>query len=215
MEEKTFLCDNCGQRHPIHLKTVFRNQQLCPGCLEQTTLVCSRCGERIWAEDNSGTDSTPLCDPCYTHHYTVCDHCGRLLQNSEAYYKSDDDDNTLCYDCYHSNSRGRAIRDYYYKPAPIFYGKGPRFFGVELEVDGAGEDNVNARKVLDIANREHITLYCKHDGSLDDGFELVRYSRNMVLVIALISMRTWLPHGSMTRMAPIPRKKPPHIISMW
>lgn len=170
MEEKTFLCDNCGQRHPSHLKTIFRSQQLCPGCLNQTTLLCSRCGERIWAEDNSGTDSTPLCDSCYTHHYTICDRCGRLLQNNEAYYESDDDDNTLCYDCYHSNSRGRAIRDYYYKPAPIFYGKGPRFFGVELEVDGAGEDNVNARKVLDIANREHITLYCKHDGSLDDGF---------------------------------------------
>ena len=55
MEEKTFLCDNCGHRHPIHLKTVFRDQQLCPGCLDQTTLICSRCGERIWAEDNSGT----------------------------------------------------------------------------------------------------------------------------------------------------------------
>ena len=42
MEEKTFLCDNCGQRHPIHLKTVFRNQQLCPIKQPFSAAVCSR-----------------------------------------------------------------------------------------------------------------------------------------------------------------------------
>ena len=47
---------------------------------------------------------------------------------------------------------------------------------MELEIDGAGEVSGNARHLLDIANgsgREH--LYCKHDGSLEDGFELVTH----------------------------------------
>lgn len=173
--KSTFLCDNCGTRHPVHTLTVFREQNLCPTCLEETTLLCSRCGERIWAEDNAGTSNTPLCEPCFERHYTLCSCCGRLLHNEGALYESDDDDNSLCHTCYHSAQRPRTIHDYYYRPNPIFYGTGPRYFGVELEVDGAGEDSTNARRVLDIANRHETTAYCKHDGSLDDGFELVTH----------------------------------------
>ena len=175
MEEKTFLCDNCGQHHPISKRTLFQNQNLCASCLNLTTVVCSRCGKRIWREDNSGNSDMPLCDHCYTHHYTICDRCGRLLRNEDAYYEDEDSDDSLCYTCYNSTNSNRAIRDYYYKPAPTFYGKGPRYFGVELEVDGAGEDHDNARAVLNIANRDSIRLYCKHDGSLDDGYELVTH----------------------------------------
>ena len=64
---------------------------------------------------------------------------------------------------------------YYFKPTPIFYGEGKRFFGVELEIDGAGEDNDNAAEILHIANVERPLVYCKHDGSLDDGFEIVTH----------------------------------------
>ena len=86
---KTFLCDNCGTRHPIQQRTIFKEQYLCDDCLNETTLVCSRCGERIWAEDNSGTEAIPLCDNCFTHHYTMCSRCGQLLHNNDAYYESD------------------------------------------------------------------------------------------------------------------------------
>lgn len=170
MEEKTFLCDNCNQYHPLPKETLFQGQHLCTHCLDLTTMVCSRCNKRIWRQDNSSSAETPLCDHCYTHFYTICDRCGRLLRNEDAYYEDEDSDNSLCYDCYHSTNRSCAIRDYYFKPVPVFLGEGPRYFGVELEVDGAGEDDDNAREVMDIANQETVTLYCKHDGSLDDGF---------------------------------------------
>ena len=39
----------------------------------------------------------------------------------------------------------------------------------------AGEDSDNARRLLAIANQGQPRLYCKHDGSLDDGFELVTH----------------------------------------
>lgn len=45
-----------------------------------------------------------------------------------------------------------------------------------MEIDGAGERDSAANRLMDIANgsgREH--LYCKHDGSLDDGIELVTH----------------------------------------
>lgn len=47
---------------------------------------------------------------------------------------------------------------------------------MELEIDGAGEDNSSAREVMEIANSNGLeNLYCKHDGSLDDGFEMVTH----------------------------------------
>ena len=52
---------------------------------------------------------------------------------------------------------------------------GKRYFGVELEVDEGGESDSNAERVLDIANSGRELIYCKHDGSLNDGFEIVTH----------------------------------------
>lgn len=176
---ETFICDICGNEHPVKSRTLFDNQALCPSCLDEHTVLCTHCEKRIWKDHNSGTEDMPLCDPCYSRYYTNCERCGRLIRNEDAYYEDEDSDDPFCYSCYHSVERGKAIQDYYFKPAPVFYGKGPRYFGVELEVDGAGENHDNARKVLDIANRHSSTLYCKHDGSLDDGFELVAHPMSL------------------------------------
>ena len=40
------------------------------------------------------------------------------------------------------------IHDYYYKPEPIFYGDGPRYLGVELELDDGGENEFCASNYL-------------------------------------------------------------------
>ena len=59
---------------------------------------------------------------------------------------------------------------------PIFYGEGVRYFGVELEIDGAGERSDRAWLLVNAANSnglEHI--YIKHDGSLEDGMEIVTH----------------------------------------
>lgn len=58
-------------------------------------------------------------------------------------------------------------------------GNGPRYFGVELEVDGAGESYANARMVLEKANACEDHAYCKHDGSLDSGFEIVTHPMSL------------------------------------
>ena len=52
--------------------------------------------------------------------------------------------------------------------------------GVELEIDGGGEINSHAESLMDIANTnglEHI--FCKHDGSLEDGFEIVGHPMSL------------------------------------
>ncbi len=44
-----------------------------------------------------------------------------------------------------------------------------------MEVDYAGESEDSAEAILDIANSNKTHIYCKHDGSLDDGFEIVTH----------------------------------------
>lgn len=176
MTPRTFICDVCGKRFPITLQTCFDEQDLCPDCLESETIICAHCGKHIWRDDNSGNDTVPLCERCYQGHYVHCARCGTLLHMDDAFYEDDDTDVPYCSDCYRLIRRhqsDRSIQDYYYKPDPIFFGKGPRYFGVELEIDGAGECSSNAGRIIDIANQKADCIYCKHDGSLEDGFEIV------------------------------------------
>lgn len=171
---KTENCDSCGHSYPEGQLIEFDGQLLCSSCLESTTLICAHCGTRIWKDENAGDSDTPLCQHCYDRHYLNCSRCGRIIRNDDAYYRDDSDDEPFCLIC-HTHYRQSEINDYYYKPDPIFHGAGTRYFGVELEIDEAGEDAESARKLLTIANRKADNLYCKHDGSLDDGFELVTH----------------------------------------
>lgn len=137
MKEK--FCSNCRAMLLTDQLTEFDSFTLCDECLQNQAIICSHCGERIWSDDNSGNSSFPLCQSCYDDHYTLCARCDRLIHRDNAYYENDEYYEPLCYEC-HENyiTDEHAIKDYYYKPTPIFYGKGGRFFGVELEVDEAG-----------------------------------------------------------------------------
>lgn len=171
---ETFLCSQCGHVHPLSDCHELEESLLCSDCLDTLSVVCSCCGQRIWADDNAGDDDVVLCQSCYDAYYIHCAQCGCLLSLDDSYI--DDDDDYVCTDCYHSaQDNSQLIHNYYYKPEPVFYGTGNRYFGVELEIDRGGESDRAARKLLSIANAEEERLYCKHDGSLDNGFELVSH----------------------------------------
>ena len=181
MKEETYICAICGRKYPISQREEFDGQSLCPHCFTEETVACHVCGERVWTDDNAGNSDTPLCEHCYDRYYINCVRCGELLHNDEAYYDRNDPDEEepLCHACYARTAGDQPIQDYCYKPEPVFYGDGPRFFGVELEIDGAGEYGSNARKLLKIANDGEERIYCKHDGSLDDGFEIVTHPMSL------------------------------------
>ena len=173
---ETFTCCHCGHPHPLSERILVDDDELCEACADEETVICTHCGERIYRDDNAGDDNTPLCQSCYDRHYTSCERCGRIIHQYDAYYEDGDEDTPLCYDCHTRVSREKAIHDYYYKPTPLFRGAGPRYFGVELEIDFGGEDDDSAQQIMEIANGNGVeNLYCKHDGSLDDGFELVTH----------------------------------------
>ena len=76
-------------------------------------------------------------------------------------------------ECYDNVCCGDSIHDYNYKPDPVFYGNGNRYFGVELEIDIGGKTCPNADEILAIANDLDEHIYIKSDGSLNDGMEIV------------------------------------------
>lgn len=174
-------CDLCGALCAPDILTEFSSQHLCPECLDRETRICDHCYERIWADNDYGDSSRSLCQDCYDRYYATCSCCGRVVPFDEINYLEDDDDRPLCYECYTGEERkASAIHDYYYKPEPLFYGSGPRFFGVELELDEGGESSDNARTILAAGNgTDHEIIYIKHDGSLCDGFEIVTHPASL------------------------------------
>ncbi|MCI6435883.1 MAG: amidoligase family protein [Clostridiales bacterium] len=178
MEEKR-VCDICGREHPLSELREFDGVLLCESCWNSETIVCEQCGRRIWLDDNEGDGDTPLCGQCYDRYYTTCADCGRTIHQNDAYYEDEDDYTARCYSCHCRHAEHRVIHDYYYKPEPIFYGEGNRYFGVELEIDDGGEDNTNAEKIERIANSENELIYIKHDGSLSEGMEIVTYPMSL------------------------------------
>jgi len=170
------FCDRCGKELQDHEICEFDGKELCEDCLNSHTAVCIHCDERIWEEHNAGTISIPLCQHCYDAHYTSCEHCGTLLSYDDACYLDDNEDYPYCQSCYEEKFSKTMIKNYHFKPDPHFYGDDIRYFGVELEIDEGGENPCHAEEILQVANaggKEY--LYCKHDGSLDDGFEMVTH----------------------------------------
>lgn len=165
---KTRPCEMCGAVHPVEELVEFGDILMCGDCLDANTVVCQNCGTRVWNDDNAGDEDTPLCQHCFDRYYVCCDECGRVIWETDAYYEN----GPLCSHCRRGS---KAIHDYYFKPVPVFLGEGSRYFGVELEIDDAGESDRKAAEILEVANDSADHLYCKHDGSLDDGFELVTH----------------------------------------
>jgi hypothetical protein len=173
MEERR-VCSVCGGLLNDDNEMSFDGEIMCEGCYEVNTVVCDNCGRRIWRDNAEGDDRLTLCQHCYDECYTNCEDCGRLINlDREAIY-DDENDYPYCRECYEKLTN-QAIKSYNYKPEPIFYGDSKFYFGVELEVDKGGEDSENAREILDIGNREEEHIYCKHDGSLYEGFEIVSH----------------------------------------
>ncbi len=177
---ETFICSECRREYPIENCTTFEDRNYCPDCFRELTCVCDRCGQRVLVEDSESDGHITLCEHCYNHHYDTCADCGRILERDRLHYLDDDECEGYCDNCYpRHHQEGPGVESYYYKPEPVFYGSGPRFLGVELEIDGAGESNDNANCLMQLTNRDCDHIYIKHDGSLNDGLEIVTHPMSL------------------------------------
>ena len=173
-QEAIHVCSECGAKLIASEAHEFEGHIYCEDCLDDLTVLCDCCSTRIRRDDAEGNDSLILCTRCYEDRYTTCEDCGCLIPNDNAYY-DDDSDYPYCASCF-QKLKERPIHSYNYKPEPIFYGsENDLYMGVELEIDKGGELDENAEKLLDVANFSRDHIYCKHDGSIHDGFEIVSH----------------------------------------
>ena len=173
MNKNQIICSVCGAELTEENMHSFDGQTLCERCFEERTTTCDNCHERLWRDYAEGDSIHTLCSRCYEHYYTTCEDCGRLIPNEDAFYE-DGEDYPYCHNCF-EKLNNNPIKNYSYKPEPIFYGSGSLFYGIELEIDKGGESIENAQKLLDIANEGEERIYIKHDGSLSNGFEIVSH----------------------------------------
>lgn len=172
MKNKTLKCTICGKEHPESEMVAFDGERLCPDCLRVETVLCRCCHKRIWRNDTVDTD---LCHSCFNEHYTTCTECGSIILNSDAYYL-DESDSPYCENCFANHSDTHYIHDYYYRPEPVFFGCDESLYmGVELEIDEGGEYDECAADIFNTANLTDDHVYIKHDGSLNEGMEIVTH----------------------------------------
>jgi hypothetical protein len=171
-DQKFEQCDDCGEyvENTTHIEG--NNNDVCDDCLQKYQ-QCDDCGENFQDYQINGDGETDVCDSCYEEKYVRCTDCGSIILRDNANYDEWSEE-YYCDDCY--NNRG-IIKDYNYKPDPIFYGssKYNAFYGIELEIDKGGESCSNAQEILNIANLTDVLAYCKHDGSICNGFEIVTH----------------------------------------
>ena len=172
--ENEIYCAHCGERIEDEDYDTINGQIWCDACIDENTVTCDRCGERIIIDDSVQDDDTTLCQSCYEDYYHRCECCNRIIHDD---YVNWNGDSPYCDRCYDNLST--EIEEYSYKPEPIFYGDGIRFFGVELEIDYGGKDDDNARILKEIANVHGEHIYVKSDGSLDEGLELVSHPMSL------------------------------------
>lgn len=119
-----------------------------------------------------------ICNDCIADEqgfaFFECEECGNFAfthqsgdDPSDAVYVGD---LIFCSECYQMLTA--EIEGYFYSPCPEFQGNGVKYFGIELEVDDGGEDEFNAGEIRNILGD---VVYFKHDGSLEDGFEIVSH----------------------------------------
>ena len=168
--EEVRICDYCGRVLAEGEGTPVDDELLCDDCVEEHCVTCDHCGETIWEQNSVSDEDTCLCQDCFDAHYYRCESCGQIVPESLVCWHSDLPYCERCFDEFEDE-----IEEYSYKPTPIFYGNGKRYFGVELEVDEGGKDNDNAASLKSIANVHEKNIYIKSDGSLADGFEIVSH----------------------------------------
>lgn len=176
-ESQFQTCCDCGKRIFVESDMVKTDNgsYYCKRCAEMENIgVCDICGhvhKRIKLKvdaDNKLPDRSDeigstinICYSCADRLYNRCENCGKFIRKP----------NIACEECKYS-----VILNYSTKPAPVFHKnkneKSKSYFGWEWEV----EAKHSARDIAKIANKTgEGLLYCKHDGSIHNGCEIVTH----------------------------------------
>lgn len=172
-------CDECGavidRDDAVYIEDT--HEAICEDCTERSGnyFCCSDCG--TWystAKLALENDDVAICYYCGDD-WEECADCGGIFRSYNGAW-NERDECWYCDACY--NDHSGTIEEYGYTPSLRFLRTAEddteaRFYGVELEVDGnyACDDEGCAGAIADATD----DVYMKHDGSLENGFEIVTH----------------------------------------
>lgn len=143
---------------------------VCERCIERYFTECICCA--YWIRDSNTTETRDgqVCGTCLSDRYYYCEGCDEYVPEGDYFGGG------YCYSCDDERSSdSEYIHDYSYKPKPIFRGNGPRYFGVELEVECLDvELDWTAGQTTEFFGGSDF-VYLKEDGSINHGFEIVTH----------------------------------------
>ena len=146
MDENFISCEKCGEL--IHVDDYIEagnGDVICEYCLNNHYTECNNCG-KYFLDENVYTDNRiTICQSCKDSEYYTCDECGDFVHHCNIYLLND---GTYCEYCFDQLTR-YVINEYDFKPLPIFYGEGEKYFGIELEIDEGGDDSEKAKIITD------------------------------------------------------------------
>lgn len=176
-QKQVFICDKCGREHPIEGMYSVEGEHWCRECVDMYAWRCQDCGKYI-VSDRHYTRDGNVCSNCFDNYYYCC-HCGQFV-----YYEEFNTRRDICYRC-EENCDGEGderIGDYH---STDFYPIGKtkkiwkglwRGLGFELEIDRDRYDYASENELLNaLESRYDEHIYFEHDGSLDNGFEIISH----------------------------------------
>jgi len=173
------ICDDCGwivDESDTYITSDGRT--ICGDCYDANYSTCDCCGGVFSTDDMTVIDDELVCDGCRDSFYLTCPHCGTLFHEDRGLY-DDDGNTTYCSEaCYDAETGGRYFHDYSYKPSPEFHKCADEnliagYYGVELELELNGADRADTARDITLTGNDFV--YCKRDGSLYDGIEIVSH----------------------------------------
>lgn len=171
-------CEHCDDIVPwddiVRINYHWRDEiYVCSDCADRCYYRCDECGEYYsYGHIAYNNDECAICESC-GEQWAQCDNCGRIVHIDNVNHY-DGGDCVYCDDCYAGHQSD--IHDYDYKPCPEMHyasmaDSENTTYGVELEVDDGDDANDLSQELSDL----NLPIYCKRDGSLDDGLEIVTH----------------------------------------
>jgi hypothetical protein len=148
-DDCSFSCDDCSRRWStgIDERLNSNGHRICESC-SNDYYTCDSCGDTMQSDDTNSTDGATLCNGCYADHES-----------------EDEDDDGL-----HGHSYRPRAR-FHTAPAETPAADTP-FYGIEVECEAPG---ARSDLVADVHNAGDGFWYCKEDGSLQNGIEVVSH----------------------------------------
>lgn len=188
-EDSYFTCEDCGDIYPMDDAVSVNGGEMyvCQDCADNTGNYhhCVSCDEYFTSRSRGYyelANGDCVCDRCADGNVAECNDCGEYFWIDDMEEDEDGWGDTIyfCPNC--ARGRKKKIHDYSYKPAPKYKVHNhdefwtddsikELLFGVELEIDKGNDPEDVAEEITEA----HDDIYCKHDGSLDHGVEIVSH----------------------------------------